>query len=85
MPYERTFHIEQRFIKALRLLREKRLNARQLALALDVSTSTALRIVAELRRRGYASGYAIRSVRDDNGWYYEVSDVPKSEGEGAVQ
>jgi Mn-dependent DtxR family transcriptional regulator len=81
MPYERTFQIEQRFENAIRLLRENRLNAKQLALALDVSTSTALRMVVELRRRGYI----IRSVRDDNGWYYEFSDARQSEGKGAVQ
>jgi len=81
MPYERTFHIEQRFDNAIHLLKEKRLNAKQLAVAIDVSTSTTLRIVAELRRRGYV----IRSVRDDNGWYYEVSNVHQSGGEGAVQ
>jgi len=68
MPYERTRKIEQRFQRAVDLLVKNRLNARQLALELDVSRPTAQRIIMELRRRGYT----IRSVRDESGWRYEL-------------
>jgi biotin operon repressor len=69
MPYERTREIEQRFSKAVHLLKRKQLNAGQLAVELDVSRPTAQRIVSELRKRGYK----IRSVRDESGWRYELA------------
>ena len=70
MPYERTRQIEMRFQKAVRLIAKEPHNARQLAAALKVSNATVQRLIAELRRRGYS----IRSVHDDSGWRYELSD-----------
>ena len=70
MTYERARQIEERFRRAVRLIENEPLNGRQLAAALEVSTSTVHRIIPELRRRGYA----IRSVREATGWRYELSD-----------
>ena len=74
MHYERTRKIEERFQKALTLILDKRLNARQLALELGVSRPTAHRIINELKRRGYS----IRSVHEEHGWRYEINKKPKS-------
>ena len=74
MPYERTREIEQRFLKAINLLGNKQLNARQLALELGTSRPTAQRIITELRTRGHK----IRSVRDQSGWRYELLDKQKT-------
>lgn len=68
MPYERSKKIEDRFEKAVSLIRDKRLNASQLAEALNVSRPTVQRIVTELKRRGYP----IRSVHEEYGWRYEM-------------
>ena len=72
MPYERTQLIEQRFVKTVELITNKRLNATQLASELGVSQPTMQRIITELRRRGYK----IRSVRDESGWRYELVGGP---------
>lgn len=68
MPYERSREIERRFKKAIDLLSNKRLNAKQLSSELGTSRPTAQRIITELRARGYK----IRSVRDESGWRYEL-------------
>lgn len=68
MPYERARQIEMRFQVTLRLIEKEPHNARQLAAALEVSTATVQRVIAELRRRGYS----IRSVHDAGGWRYEL-------------
>ena len=70
MPYERTYHIEQQFRKAVDLIANNKVNARQLATFLGVSRPTAQRMISELKRRGYK----IRSVHDDHGWHYELLD-----------
>jgi len=70
MPYERSRQIEKRFRQAIRLIEKEPLNARELAAALEVSTSTVQRTIAELRRRGHP----IRSVREADGWRYELLD-----------
>ena len=70
MTYERARQIEERFQQAVRLIEKEPFNGRELAAALEVSTSTVQRIIAELRRRGYS----IRSVREASGWRYELSD-----------
>ena len=69
MPYERSREIEQRFETAIGLIAEKKLNSGDLASQLGVSIPTAQRIIAELKRRGHK----IRSVRDESGWYYEIT------------
>jgi DNA-binding IclR family transcriptional regulator len=68
-PYARVSEIERRFERALQLISSSHLNARQPAERLDVSLPTAQRMVGELRRRGYV----IRSVREDQGWRYELA------------
>ena len=72
MTYERSRIIEERFQKALALIKKKRLNAGQLALELGVSRPTAHRIITELKRRGYS----IRSVHEEHGWSYELIKRP---------
>ena len=72
MPYERSRAIEDRFNKTLSLIKQQRLNARQLALELGVSRPTAHRIITELKRRGYP----IRSVHEENAWSYELNSIP---------
>lgn len=73
MPYERSRIIEERFQKALALLKDKRLNARQLALELDVSRPTAHRIITELKRRGHS----VCSVYEEDGWAYQIATKPR--------
>ena len=70
MPYEQHRQIEQRFQESIMLISEKRMNSKQLAEELGVSQPTIQRIISELRKRGYA----IRSVRDELGWRYELVD-----------
>ena len=77
MPYERTRQIEMRFQETVRLIAKGPHNARQLAAALNVSTATVQRLIAELRRRGYS----IRSVHDANGWRYELLGHHSPHGE----
>ncbi len=72
MTYERSRIIEERFQKALALIKKRRLNAGQLALELGVSRPTAHRIITELKRRGYY----IRSVHEEHGWSYELIKKP---------
>lgn len=69
MLYKRSQIIEERFKKTLVLLKDKRLNAQQLGLELNVSRPTAHRIIAELKLRGYS----IRSVHEGHGWSYELT------------
>ena len=84
MTFERTNQIQRRFNRAVELISETNVNARELALALGVSRPTVQRIVTELKRRGYR----IRAVRDDSGWRYELgnkspSTLPNPEGDSA--
>ncbi len=72
MTYERSRIIEERFQKALALIKQRRLNAGQLALELGVSRPTVHRIITELKRRGYS----IRSVHEEHGWSYELNKRP---------
>ena len=72
MPYERSRRIEQRFQEALVLLKDRRVNARQLAVELDVSLPTVHRMITELRRRGHS----VRSVHEGCGWAYELVEKP---------
>ena len=70
MPYERSRQIEQRFQKTVELIKKNGMNAGQLALELGVSLPTAHRIIGELKLRGHI----IRSVRDEQGWRYELME-----------
>ncbi len=63
--------IEERFKKAIELLRTGKMNTRTLAEELGVSRSTAHRIINELKRRRYA----FHAVRDSQGWRYELPVV----------
>ena len=72
MPYERSRQIEMRFKLVVRLTSQERLSAKQLAIKLNVSTATVHRIIGELKRRGYI----VRSVRDEDGWHYELISSP---------
>lgn len=72
--YNRVNEIEQRFKRAINLMIEKRLDSRKLAKELSVSRPTALRIINELRRRGYI----VQAVHDNiEGWRYTVSHLNK--------
>jgi len=70
MPYERSRKIEERFEEVIALIKRNHLNAGQIALELGVSRPTVQRIITELRQRGYA----VRSVHDELGWRYELTD-----------
>ena len=70
MAYERGRRIEERFQETVTLIKRRHLNAEQLASELGVSRPTVQRIITELRQRGYA----VRSVHDELGWRYELTD-----------
>ena len=70
MAYERSRRIEERFRETVTLIKRRHLNADQLATELGVSRPTVQRIITELRQRGYA----VRSVHDELGWRYELTD-----------
>jgi biotin operon repressor len=78
MPYERARQIEQRFIRAIKLICQNSLNAEKLAASLHCSQPTVHRIIAELRLRGYI----IRAVHDNQGWRYELIGSPPSRDNG---
>ena len=70
MPYERSRKIEERFQETVSLIKKRHFNAEQLAAELGVSRPTVQRIITELRQRGYS----VRSVHDEHGWRYEVTN-----------
>ncbi|MBT9143431.1 MAG: Bifunctional ligase/repressor BirA [Syntrophomonadaceae bacterium] len=78
MPYERAHQIEQRFERAIHIIKQNSHNSRELAAALGVSRPTVQRIVAELKQRGHV----IRSVGDEHGWRYELVSSPPSANRG---
>ncbi len=83
MDYYRVNQIEERFGKAVKLMTGRAMDSRQLAKDLGVSRPTLLRIIKELKRRGYI----IRSVHDDLGWHYELIipvKLDKSTGQTTV-
>lgn len=73
MPYERSLKIEERLHETVTLIKRKHLNAEQLASKLRVSRPTMQRIINALRQRGYS----VRSVHDDHGWRYEITNDPR--------
>jgi predicted transcriptional regulator len=75
MYYTRTSQIERRFAEALEIIKTSTVNTNTLAAKLKISRPTAMRIVGELRRRGYL----IRSVHDGIGWRYEFIDAENQE------
>jgi len=70
MPYERSRKIEERFQETVSLIKRRHFNAEQLAAELGVSRPTVQRIITELRQRGYS----VRSVHDEHGWRYEMTN-----------
>ena len=68
MPYERSQALEKRLQDLLGLLRGGRHSAPTLANELEISRPTVARCVAALRERGYA----IRAVKDRQGWSYRL-------------
>lgn len=69
MPYERSQALEKRLQDLLGLLHGGRHSAPTLANELEISQPTVARCIAALRERGYA----IRAVRDRQGWSYRLS------------
>lgn len=80
MPYERSRKIEERFQETVSLIKSKHLNAKQLASELGVSRPTVQRIITELRQRSYG----IRSVHDELGWRYELTDKRRPDAKDRV-
>ena len=74
MPYERSRLIEERFGLVVELIQKGCSTTAELANELNVSRGTVHRIIAELRRRGFA----IRSVREEKGWSYEIALFPQN-------
>jgi biotin operon repressor len=72
MPYGRSQEIEKRLNDLVRLVRAERHSTPTLARALHTSQPTVSRCLTALRDRGYE----IRSVRDDDGWRYELINEP---------
>lgn len=72
MPYRRSQEIEKRLQQLLALIRAGRHSTRSLARALKTSEPTVARSFQALRERGYS----IRSVRNGNGWHYEMVAEP---------
>lgn len=56
--------------RALFVIRHRAVSTKGLAAALGVSTATAARAIAALRK----SGVTVRSVRGRSGWFYELAD-----------
>jgi biotin operon repressor len=77
MLYQRSRAIEKRLRDVLKLIRSGGHSTPTLAEELTISQPTVSRCLTALRERGYV----IRSVKDDNGWSYElVSEPALSEG-----
>lgn len=77
MFYRRSQVIENRLRDLLKLIRSGGHSTPSLARQLGISQPTVSRCLTALRERGYA----IRSVKDDHGWSYElVSEPALSEG-----
>ncbi|MBX2850191.1 MAG: transcriptional regulator [Phycisphaeraceae bacterium] len=72
IPYQQSRDIEQRLDQILDLICSDHYCTRSLAEVLNVSQPTVSRCITALRDRGHA----IRSVRDEDGWHYELVDKP---------
>ncbi len=78
MLYERSRKIENRLEKIVRLIRAGGQSTLTLAKALGISRPTVSRSIAALRKRGYA----IRAVKDADGWAYEIAAEPVTASQG---
>jgi biotin operon repressor len=74
MLYQRSREIESRLSELVRLIQTGRYSTPKLAAALGISKPTVSRCITALRERGYA----IRAVKDPEGWAYEVTGEPAS-------
>jgi biotin operon repressor len=72
MLYQRSRQIESRLADLLKLIETGRFSTPKLAVALGISKPTVARCISALRERGYA----IRSVKDTEGWAYKIADRP---------
>lgn len=78
MLYEKSFAIERRLERLVRLIRSGRLSTPVLAERLGVSVPTISRDLTALRQRGYC----IRSVRLPRHWAYELVSQPAAVSQG---
>ena len=72
MLYERSREIENRLNVIVGLIQGGGQSTLTLATALGISRPTVCRCIAALRDRGYS----IRSVKDADGWSYEILTEP---------
>ena len=75
MLYERSRQIEDRLNALLRLIQAGRYSTPALAAALNISIPTVSRGIDALRGRGYP----IRTVHENNTWYYTLDVTSLSE------
>lgn len=66
--YERSHKIEDRLKSILTLIRSGKYSTSNLSKKLKISTATVSRDIEALRQRGLE----IQSIRDKEGWYYEL-------------
>jgi biotin operon repressor len=72
--YQRSHDIEKRLRDLLDLVRAGRRSKPTLSRALKISQPTVSRCLTALRARGYS----IRSVKDSDGWCYELVGEPST-------
>jgi biotin operon repressor len=78
MLYRRSRAIENRLCELVRLIRSGRHSTPTLAAALGASRPTVARCIGALRGRGYA----IRAVKDAEGWANELTAEPANASPG---
>jgi len=66
--YEKAHKIEKRLNTLLSLISSGKYSTSLLSKKLNISTASVSRSIEALRQRGYA----IKAIRDKNGWYYEL-------------
>ena len=71
--YRRSKEIEQRLSSMIELIRRGKYGTPALAAELGISLPTVSRCLSALRQRGYV----IRSVKEDEGWAYEIRSEPR--------
>jgi biotin operon repressor len=75
MLYQRSRQIEDRLDALLRLIQSGRYSTPALAAALNISIPTVSRGIDALRGRGYP----IRTVHENNTWYYALDATSSSQ------